>query len=189
MKKVTVNLTIDGQPIEVEPGTTILQAAGKLGIDIPTLCFVEGFEPVSSCFLCAVQVEGKPNLSPACAMLVAEGMVVSTQSDDVRGARRMALESQKREYPGAWVYTVLEGDGKEFDWGIDQVECGICKFFADQDAQEFVPYMCALDFIASDYFGWGLVRTTTLAEGGERCDFRFKRVAKDQNSQLEGGAE
>ena len=43
--------------------------AEKLGIEIPTLCFVQGFEPVSSCYLCAVQIEGRPNLSPACAML------------------------------------------------------------------------------------------------------------------------
>jgi hypothetical protein len=93
----------------------------------------------------------------------------------LRRAHRNALESQKRQYPGDWVCTVVGGDGEAYDWGIDQVECGICKFFADRDAEEFVPYMCALDFIASDYFGWGLVRTTTLAEGGERCDFRFKR--------------
>jgi len=93
----------------------------------------------------------------------------------LRRAQVNALESQKREYPGAWVYTVVEGDGEAYDWGVDQVECGICKFFANQDAEEFVPYVCALDFIASDYLGWGLVRTTTLAEGGEWCDFRFKR--------------
>ena len=93
----------------------------------------------------------------------------------LRRSRRLAIESQQRQYPGAWVYTVVEGRGEDFDWGIDQLECGICKFFAAHDADEFVPYMCALDFIASDYFGWGLKRTTTLAEGGECCDFRFKR--------------
>jgi hypothetical protein len=93
----------------------------------------------------------------------------------LRRAQRMALESQKREYPGAWVYSVIEGDGGTFDWGIDQLECGICKFYAAQDADEFTRYVCALDFVASDYFGWGLVRTTTLAEGGRRCDFRFRR--------------
>ena len=90
-------------------------------------------------------------------------------------AQRLALESQQRAYPGAWVYTVVEGDGADFDWGIDQLECGICKFFAAHDAEELVPYVCDLDFLASDYFGWGLMRTTTLAEGGQRCDFRFKR--------------
>jgi hypothetical protein len=63
------------------------------------------------------------------------------------------------------------------------LECGIRKFYAAQDADEFTPYVCALDFVASDYFGWGLVRTSALAEGGECCDFRFKR------DNLEGGAE
>ena len=77
-----------------------MQAAGKLGIEIPTLCFVEGFEPVSSCFLCAVQVKGKPNLSPACAMPVAGGMVVDTSSDDVRAARKMALELLLSDHVG-----------------------------------------------------------------------------------------
>jgi hypothetical protein len=81
-----------------------------------------------------------------------------------------------------WVYSVAEGDGQAFDWGIDQVECGILKFYAAQDAEDLTRYVCALDFIASDYFGWGLVRTSTLAEGGQRCDFRFKRDI------LEGGA-
>jgi hypothetical protein len=93
----------------------------------------------------------------------------------LRRAQRMAPESHKREYPGAWVYSVVEGDGQAFDWGIDHVECGILKFYAAQDAEEFTRYVCALDFIASDYFGWGLVRTSTLAEGGECCDFWFKR--------------
>jgi hypothetical protein len=93
----------------------------------------------------------------------------------LRRARKRALESQKRQYSDDWVFTVIEGDGEEFDWGVDYVECGICKFFHAQGADEFVPYMCQLDFLASDWFGWGLVRTTTIAQGAERCDFRFKR--------------
>ncbi len=96
----TVTATLDGQTVEVAPGMTILQAAKELGIEIPTLCFVEGFEPVSSCYLCAVQVEGRPNLSPACAMPVADGMVVSTSSDDVRASRKMALELLLSDHTG-----------------------------------------------------------------------------------------
>ncbi len=96
----TVKVTLDGQAVEVAAGTTILKAARKLGIEIPTLCFVEGFEPVSSCFLCAVQVEGRPNLSPACAMPVADGMVVSTSSEDVFAARKMALELLLSDHAG-----------------------------------------------------------------------------------------
>ena len=79
-----IALTIDGRRIVVEPGTTILQAAQWLGIHIPTMCHVPGIEPAASCFICAVQIEGQRTLSPACAMLVAEGMVVTTANDDVR---------------------------------------------------------------------------------------------------------
>ena len=90
---MTVSLTIDGRPVTTEPGTTVLEAARRAGIEIPTLCFVEGLEPAASCFLCAVQVEGRPNLSPACALPVAAGMQVSTDGPDVREARRMALRT------------------------------------------------------------------------------------------------
>ena len=89
--------------------------------------------------------------------------------------QKLALESQKRQYPGAWVSTFIEGDGEEFDWGVDYAECGICKFFHAQGADEFVPYMCQLDFIVSHWLEWGLARTTTIAQGAEKCDFRFKR--------------
>jgi len=96
----SVSLTIDGQPVAVEPGTTILAAAAKLGIEIPTLCHVEGLEPSASCFMCAVQVEGLPHLSPACAMPVTDGMVITTNSQDVRAARRMALELLLSDHAG-----------------------------------------------------------------------------------------
>src|SRR6266496_2637337 len=87
-----IALTIDGRPIKVPPGTTILEAAQWLGIRIPTLCHVPGLEPAAACFLCAVQIEGRRTLSPSCAMPIAEGMVVTTNSADIREARKMALE-------------------------------------------------------------------------------------------------
>jgi len=95
-----VTAKIDGRDVAVEAGTTILDAARRLGIEIPTLCFVEGLEPVASCFLCAVQIEGRANLSPACAMPVSDGMVVTTCSDDVRAARKMALELLLSDHAG-----------------------------------------------------------------------------------------
>jgi len=98
-----VTLTIDGRRITVEPGTTVLGAAKWLGIRIPTLCHVPGIEPASSCFLCAVQIEGRRTFSPACAMPVAEGMVVVTQSEDLRAARKMALELLLSDHAGECV--------------------------------------------------------------------------------------
>lgn len=87
-----VTLTIDNRRVGVEPGTTVLAAAEQAGIRIPTLCHVPGIEPAAGCFVCAVRIEGRRNLSPACALPVSEGMVVITQSEDVRAARKMALE-------------------------------------------------------------------------------------------------
>jgi hypothetical protein len=92
-----------------------------------------------------------------------------------RQAQKTALESQQRQYAGDWVFAFVEGDGDAFDWGQDFVECGVVKFFRTQDAVEFAPHMCRLDFVFSDAFGWGLARTKTLARGDEKCDFRFKR--------------
>jgi len=89
--------------------------------------------------------------------------------------RRRAQESQERPYPDGYVFRYLPGDGATFDYGVDYLECASCKFLARQGAPELAPYLCTVDYIYSEMFGWGLVRTTTLAEGGDRCDFRFKR--------------
>jgi len=88
--------------------------------------------------------------------------------------RKRAAESQKRQYPGDYVYTFVEG-GEEFDYGVDYVECASCKFLSEQGAPELAPCLCVIDVLYSEKFGWGLVRTMTLAEGYEKCDFRFKK--------------
>ena len=95
-----VELTIDGRRIEVDEGATILDAARRLGIEIPTLCHDDSVEPVGSCFLCVVQVDGRVGLVPACVARAGPGMVVTTDSDDVRDARRMALELLLSDHAG-----------------------------------------------------------------------------------------
>jgi hypothetical protein len=89
--------------------------------------------------------------------------------------KKGASASQKRLYPEDWVWSFVEGDGREFDYGIDCTECGAYKFFRAQGADELTPYMCRLGLALSKAFGMGLTRTTTIAEGGEKCDYRFKR--------------
>ena len=95
-----MRLTIDGEPVDVPEGTTVLEAARRLGRRIPTLCHVEGFPPSASCYLCAVQVEGRPGLSPSCALPAAEGMSVTTDSPDVRASRKVALELLLSDHVG-----------------------------------------------------------------------------------------
>lgn len=89
--------------------------------------------------------------------------------------RKSAAISQKRLYPADFVFTFIEGKGKEFDWGIDFTECAMCKFYRNQNAEDFLPYICLTDKILSEAFGYGFVRTKTLAEGFDRCDFRWKK--------------
>ena len=92
--------------------------------------------------------------------------------------KKRATESQERKYPGGYVLTYVEGNGQDFDYGIDYTECASCKFLSVQNALELAPYVCAVDKVASEMMGWGLSRTMTLAEGREKCDFRFKKGGK-----------
>lgn len=87
-----VNITIDGQSVTVREGTTILAACRGLGIDTPTLCYLENLTPVNVCRICVVELEGSRVLVPSCSRGVEPGMVIHTDSERVRLARRMVLE-------------------------------------------------------------------------------------------------
>ncbi len=86
-----VTITIDGRELQVEPGITILTAARNAGIDIPTLCDHPHLVPYGGCRLCAVEVEGARVLQTACTMPVSDKMVVHTQTDKVKEARKFIL--------------------------------------------------------------------------------------------------
>ncbi|MFP4057024.1 MAG: 2Fe-2S iron-sulfur cluster-binding protein [Candidatus Brocadiia bacterium] len=85
-------LTIDGRQVEVEEGATLLDAARKLGLDVPALCHRDGAPPSTSCFVCVMKVQGRNSLVPSCATVAEDGMVVESESQEVHGARKAALE-------------------------------------------------------------------------------------------------
>ena len=87
-----INLTIDGHPVSVPPGTTILQAVQSLGEQIPTICYHDHTTAYGLCRICVVEVEGNRVLSPACVAQVSEGMRVHTLSERVELSRRTILE-------------------------------------------------------------------------------------------------
>ena len=86
-----VNLTIDGVQVSVEAGTTVLKAAHAAGIKIPTLCWLKDINEIGACRMCVVDV-GARALAAACVMPVSEGMVVKTNTPQVRQARKSVLE-------------------------------------------------------------------------------------------------
>ncbi len=95
-----VSLTIDGRPVEVPQGTTVLEAARQVGIEIPTLCHHVDLSIAGACRMCVVEVEGnKKNLPAACAQPAMEGMVVHTNSPRVREARKVVLELMVANHP------------------------------------------------------------------------------------------
>lgn len=94
------NVTIDGKKTEALPGTTILQAARQIGIHIPTLCYLEGKDPIGACRVCVVEMQGGRNLVSSCSTPVSEGMVVYTNSPRVRKARKLVVELLLSEHEG-----------------------------------------------------------------------------------------
>lgn len=87
-----IEITIDGKRVTVPEGATILDAARKLGVETPTLCFLETLTPVNVCRICVVELEGSRVLVPACSREVEAGMMVRTDSERVRLSRKMVLE-------------------------------------------------------------------------------------------------
>ncbi|MFA6239311.1 MAG: FAD-dependent oxidoreductase [Candidatus Hydrogenedentales bacterium] len=94
------NIVINNRSVEVAPGTTILQAARALEIEIPTLCYWEGVRPMNSCMLCVVRNTKTGQLLPSCSSLVQEGMTVETDTGDVCNARKEVLELIVSEHIG-----------------------------------------------------------------------------------------
>ena len=90
-------------------GTTILDAAGQLGIYVPTLCFAKGYDPSTSCMVCVVKVEGFTTLVPACGAPVAENMVVTTCDDEIQKARKTAIELLLSDHVGDCVGPCVRG--------------------------------------------------------------------------------
>ena len=91
MKKL-IKLNIDGHDVEVKEGTTILEAAKKVNIDIPTLCFLKEINEIGDCRICVVEVEGKRGFATSCIQKVEEGMKVHTNTEKVIQARKTVLD-------------------------------------------------------------------------------------------------
>ena len=94
-----IRLTIDGREVQAEGGMTIFEAARKAGISIPHLCYRQDLTPTTSCRLCVVEVEGARTLVASCALPVAPKMVVRTDTQRVRDARKLVVELLLSDHP------------------------------------------------------------------------------------------
>ena len=94
-----VKFTIDGRELEAAPGTLVIEAAKRAGIEIPSFCYYEGYSLQAACRMCLVDVEKMPKMQVACTLPVGPGMVLHTDSEQVRKARKSTLEFLLTNHP------------------------------------------------------------------------------------------
>ena len=92
-----------------------------------------------------------------------------------RAMARSVAERSRQAPVGGWTLEFVDGQPGGFDYGVDYTRCAIRELAVSAGAAAFAPYICLADIAGSEAFGWGLVRSETLAQGGTRCDFRFRR--------------
>ncbi|MDW7738675.1 MAG: molybdopterin-dependent oxidoreductase [Bacillota bacterium] len=137
-----INLTIDGINIEVPPGTTILQAARQLGIDIPTFCYDKELSANGACRICVVEVENARALVASCVAPVGPGMIIHTESERVINARKSILSLLIANHPLVCITCEKTGECKLQDYcyryGITDSEfVGEVKELSLDDTNEF----------------------------------------------------
>ena len=94
-----ITLTVDGKTITAPAGTLLIEACRKVGIEIPAFCYYPGLSLQAACRMCLVRIEKMPKLQTACTTAVAEGMIVSTETDEIRQARKAMLELVLANHP------------------------------------------------------------------------------------------
>jgi hypothetical protein len=99
----------------------------------------------------------------------------------MRRVKRRAERNEKLKF-GDFEIKYLTGDGDKFDWGVDYLSCGNYNFLKAQGAEEFAPYVCMSDIPLGNALDWGLIRTQTIADGCQTCDFRFKKASETKIS-------
>jgi NADH dehydrogenase/NADH:ubiquinone oxidoreductase subunit G len=99
--EIKVNIVIDGKKVQIDKGNTLMQAAKKLGIHIPSLCYHEKIKPYGACRLCIVEIErkGRSKIVASCAFPAEEGLIVHTESPKVEQIRKSLVELYMALFP------------------------------------------------------------------------------------------
>lgn len=140
----TVNIKINGQDIVAKKGSTILEVARESGIYIPTLCYIKELNPKANCRMCIVEIEGYDTFKPACATKVREGMVIQTETEPIRKARKTILELLLAHHAVDCHHCMRIGSSKCDD--LDPYFCEMC-FFCDCERDGF----CEQQSLAREY--------------------------------------
>ena len=144
-----VKFTIDGH-IAIAPGTLLINAAKQAGISIPAFCYYDGLSLQAACRMCLVEVEKTPKLQVACTLPVAEGMVVHTDSAQVRQARKGTLEFLLTNHP---------------------LDCPVCDKGGECELQDMVSAM------GQGRAAFAKLKSMWMRSNGRRWCFTMRRAA------------
>lgn len=137
------SVTIDGKNIQAERKRTILEVARENGINIPTLCYYKNISPTGVCRLCVVEIEGAKRLVASCCTPLAEGMVILTNSERVRRARRVILNLLLSSHPQNCVIcstaNICELQKLALEYGVcESVYKNRKRFYQPEDVSPYV---------------------------------------------------
>ena len=96
----------------------------------------------------------------------------------------ISRQTQQQKYPGDFVVQFVPGDGRNFDFGLDFTGCAIHKFFQAEGAGHFAKYMCRIDYLTTSLKGIELIRTGTIANGADKCDFRYRLASRPKSQPI-----
>jgi len=140
-----INLIIDGKPVKVSGGQTVLEAARQSGIYIPTLCYLENLIPYGGCRLCMVEIEKMRGLPTACTTPVADGMVIKTKTPELQKLRREILALTLSEHPYTCLICKENNECPEYMFSTRKVNrttgCNFCSSNGDCELQDLVDYL------------------------------------------------
>jgi len=140
-----INLVIDGKPVKVSGGQTVLEAARQSGIYIPTLCYLENLIPYGGCRLCMVEIEKMRGLPTACTTPVADGMVIKTKTPELQKLRREILALTLSEHPYTCLICKENNECPEYMFSTRKVNrttgCNFCSSNGDCELQDLVDYL------------------------------------------------
>ncbi len=152
----TISLKINGTPLDVPKGLTILEAARRNGIYIPALCSFEGLEPYGGCRMCIVEVEGLRGYTTACTMPAADGMVVRTYTDDIRLMQTEILQLILSEHTSSCLICDERDTCKESMHSIRKAGvttgCRYCPNDSQCDLQDVVEHMGITELVYPVYY-------------------------------------
>jgi predicted molibdopterin-dependent oxidoreductase YjgC len=120
-KEKKVSITIDNRKVDTKAGLTILQAAREAGVDIPSLCALEHLPSYGACRLCVVEVDGIRGFPTSCTTPVEEGMIIRTDTAEVKTLRQEVLKLLLSEHPASCLFCGEQDDCKEFQGTIRKV--------------------------------------------------------------------